>query len=439
MEDVSSDVEGDANIDDMGEAATDISGHSLAFLWKKSSSGMELVRINHPDEIIPGDIVVIEAGNADHSNYKDFRCLGEIPDFQDSPARIDASQQSYLESHAKALLRLHDGLIGLWPPGDSRQLAGELLVEAELEDPDPDAQLYLMRRMLDVLVEDSRSDPRFAWLHDTARQLRAEAKSQAFLQNLYRIGSKDLVLTGRRLLRKYIRQAETFNDEDDQNSSGTAHRLGQPVPLKKHLSGVEAWARHFALGCGLPDELVEAVARAGLLHDTGKADPRFQALLNGGRPLLVAKEPLAKSASMNRTRAALQTAHKKAGYPVGCRHELLSVRLAESAPGLLPDDPLMRELTLHLVASHHGHCRPFAPVVIDEDAPEVRYRLCGHEMTWAGSTRLEHLAEGATQRFWTLNEAYGWWGLAWLESILRLADHRRSEWEELSDATRNDK
>ena len=439
VEDASGDVEGEANIDDMSEAETGIAENRSAFLWKKSSSGMELVPIDHLDQLRPGDVVVIEAGNADYSNYEDFRCLGEIPDFQDNPAGIDASQQSYLESRAKALLRLHDGLIDLWPPGESRQIARDLLVETELEDPDPDVQLSLTRRMLDVLVEDSRNDPRFAWLQDTAKQLRAEARSRAFLQNLHRIGDNDVVLTGRRLLREYTRQAETFNDEDDQNSSGTAHRRGQPVPLRKHLPGVEAWARRFALGCGLPGELVEAVARAGLLHDTGKADPRFQALLNRGRPLPAAKKPLAKSASMNRTRAALQTAYKNSGYPVGGRHELLSVRLAESAPGLLPDDPLLRELTLHLVASHHGHCRPFAPVVIDEDAPEVRYRLCGYELTWAGPTCLEHLAGGVTRRFWTLIEAYGWWGLAWLEAMLRLADHRRSEWEELSDASGDDK
>ena len=439
MEDASSDVEGEASIDNTGEVETGIAEIRTAFLWKKSLSGVELVRIDRPNEPGPGDVVVIDAGNAGNSNYEDFQHLGELPDLQDSPGGIDVSQQSYLESRAKALLRLHDGLIDLWPPGESRQLARELLVETELEDPDPDAQLCLSRRMLDVLVEDSGNEPKFAWLHAAAKQLRAEAKSRAFLQNLHRIGKNDVVLSGRRLLHEYTRQAETFNDEDDQNSSGTANRQGQPVPLRKHLPGVEAWARRFALGCGLSEDLVEAVASAGLLHDTGKADPRFQALLNGGKRLPAPKEPLAKSASMHRTRTALQIARDNSGYPVGGRHELLSVRLAESAPELLPDDPLLRELTLHLVASHHGYCRPFAPVVIDEDAPEVRYRLHGQELTWTGPTHLEHLAAETTRRFWTLIEAYGWWGLSWLEAILRLADHRRSEWEELSDASGDDK
>jgi CRISPR-associated endonuclease/helicase Cas3 len=32
-------------------------------------------------------------------------------------------------------------------------------------------------------------------------------------------------------------------------------------------------------------------------------------------------------------------------------------------------------------------------------------------------------------RFWSVTQTYGWWGIALLESVLRLADHRVSQLE----------
>ena len=140
---------------------------------------------------------------------------------------------------------------------------------------------------------------------------------------------------------------------------------------------------------------------------------------------------LAKSYGLPLGKRERERARWRAGYPKGGRHELLSVRLLESAPDLLATahDP---DLVLHLIASHHGLCRPFAPVVVDAAAPRVRWRALGRELSASAATGLEEAGSGIAERFWRLVRRYGWWGLALLEASLILADHRCSEAEALA-------
>ena len=115
------------------------------------------------------------------------------------------------------------------------------------------------------------------------------------------------------------------------------------------------------------------------------------------------------------------------GLPPDFRHELLSLIFAEKSPAI---DSETRNLILHLVASHHGRCRPFAPVAPDEAATCVSYgglSVCKEERLERTPWRLE---SGVADRFWRLTRKYGWWGLAYLEALLRLADWRASENED---------
>ncbi len=207
--------------------------------------------------------------------------------------------------------------------------------------------------------------------------------------------------------------------------------IEREVSLKDHTADVRKTVQSFAKALGLPADLSDDLCLAAELHDLGKADPRFQLMLLGGNEVRLAGiiEPIAKSAQSSRDGVSRELARLRSKYPLGYRHELLSVALVQSAPALLDiaHDP---ELVLHLITSHHGRCRPFAPVAIDDAPVDVELEQRGRRLSANTEHGLERLGSGVAERFWNLNERYGWWGLAWIETILRLADHRASEEEE---------
>ena len=194
--------------------------------------------------------------------------------------------------------------------------------------------------------------------------------------------------------------------------------IGTAVTLDRHLDGVGELAERTASRLGLSGFAAD-LRLAGRLHDIGKVDMRFQKRLTGGDPVysVMHKEPLAKS---------LPGAPRGPGsYPLGMRHEAASAAMLASNADILASSN-DGDLVLHLVASHHGWGRPLLPIVEDADPQNISYTFGGHVLEATTDVAKTGLALEMSDTFWRLTERYGHYGLAWLEAILRLADHRRS-------------
>lgn len=388
-------------------------GRSVAgrpvLLWRGRTESMVTA---DPERVRPGDFVVIPATSGGHESF------GHIPPDQEGGVRLDVADEAFQVSRDRVILRATPSVVAAWPdvPATSRVQAwitgsGGPPDEAELDD--------ILR---DLAMEQAVTD-QSPWLHRAAENLRSTRRRKIVD---HPAGGYAVIALDR--LGEYTSVEHPFADADDEWSVSV-----EPVALGAHLEGVAARAAQLADSCGLPPDLRDDLELAARLHDAGKADDRFQLMLHGGSEIRRARaeSALAKSDGMPETGAAYLRVRERSSLPTGFRHELVSVRLAESAPEMLSNahDP---DLVLHLIASHHGRCRPFAPVVPDPAPIRVEYPLNGHLLQCRSETGLERLDSGVAERFWSLVRRYGWWGLSYLEAVLRLADHRESELETVS-------
>jgi CRISPR-associated endonuclease/helicase Cas3 len=365
----------------------------------------------------PGDTVVVPA------SYGGIACGTWAPQAQE-PIH-DVAEIAIFRQRGRAQLRLHSavtaGLFGAAapPPPDPKRIESE----------DLDDRAAVREWLAAVQTEHLNGDvwrlPLFLVAESRRRGLRVERLP---LDVDAEAGEYFLVSA----LRRVTFDGDEVTTEDDQASF-----TGVAIPLAQHLGGVGETASEFAKRLSLPAEIAADVRLAGRWHDVGKVDPRFQRLLHGGSEFkaLVATEPLAKSAIPMNDRRARQQAQLRSGYPRGTRHEVMSLALMASAEAELAPLANDWELVQHLVASHHGRCRPLAPWVPDPAPAKVEWSFDGIAVARSSAHELARLDSGVGERFWQLTRRYGWWGLAWLEAILRLGDHRRSE-EEQRTSTR---
>lgn len=193
-------------------------------------------------------------------------------------------------------------------------------------------------------------------------------------------------------------------------AKGESGEPGNRILLDDHNSAVGAVAGGVADALGLSDDIKTAVSLAGWLHDLGKSRERWQQYANNPRPSSpnAPYDRLAKNKRYRDPRKTLQ----------GYRHEFGSLCDATADHEIRALDPDTRDLVLHLIAAHHGWARPhFEPRHFDPGDPGAPRRTVENE----------RVSVEVMQRFARLQQRYGRWGLAWLESILRCADAEASE------------
>ncbi len=177
-------------------------------------------------------------------------------------------------------------------------------------------------------------------------------------------------------------------------SSAVSFVSREKQTLPEHSKRVGALLADFATRVGMADK-APALGLAGGGHDTGKRRHCWQRAI-GNTDL---SNPLAKSGH-----ARFNTA-----FNGGYRHEFGSLLDAMNDVNIQSiANEVLRDVVLHSIASHHGYARPyFREVAFDK---ETAYKKC------------REVAVEAMQRFGRLQAHYGWWGLAWLEALLKAAD-----------------
>jgi CRISPR-associated endonuclease/helicase Cas3 len=404
------------------EGRTDLSGAPVLVLRRRGPDDSRTALIS-PGEIRPGDTIVVPSlyGGCDQFGWNP---ASEMPvhDVGDACARL---------ARRRPVLRLHPSVMSVWswPRLGAHEDGLAILItklvgllQSEDEETRPD-----LEQILQLVREDPRTPQ---WLRRITAELHGALQREPIL---YPDEQGWVVERRRRLPREHLvlSDHEMQATGESTTEDDTSWMIGRQVGLIEHLAAVRDRARSYAKAIGLPEKVREDLALAGWLHDIGKADPRFQVWLYDGDEVAasMADTLLAKSGKNWRDTAAVRRARELAGYPRGGRHECLSALMLEKNSHVVPAGR-DRELVMGLVGLHHGRGRPFMPVVPDATPIWVELELDGRELRAPCDHKLYHLESGWIDLFWTIIRRYGYWGLAFLEAILRLADHAVSDEEQ---------
>lgn len=417
-----------AGLADVSDVPERVDGQELAGTDKATRPAFRWAGVDDPltgpvtpDELRPGDLLVVPAayGGCDEFGWNP-EVDGYVADLADEVA-VPFRQRRHAVRIARDVVttshqwdRLRD------------VLADDGVADGELID-----------RLLDILPSNSDEEGYDTMCFRSIREpVEALRHARGRITRVRHPNENDgrMVLIARRGLRQSgvtTRAGEPATEDDT-----FSHVAKKAVTIDDHTDHVVQRVTRSVAALNLPSSVANDLRLAAFLHDAGKADRRFQRYLSGG-DLWNRRDGLAMAKS---GRQLPRSAWERAGLPKGWRHEALSVLVARAHPRFMEaHDP---DLVLWLIGTHHGLGRPFFDFSDPyEDSTE-------HEGLVA-CLNVEHLkaARGPGPQSmafefngadWAalhqqLRQRYGNWELAHLEAILRLADHRASEFEQADD------
>lgn len=380
-------------------------------IWKgKRKEAVGLAKIDDLARLKPGDVIVLHAsaGGVDRFGWNPG---------SDAPAR-DLADLALSKQRARPTLRLHPALISSWfnhtrkPPVEARaELVNAVRgtrrpLDDDLATASPTDEIECVLRLI------QESDFVLCEIQDIADGVTKALKGPAPKSYANGIG---WICSGRKAASK----APVFLWEDEDSSLADDRRT-----LEDHASDVVTVLSRWLKKLALPSEIERTLALFPQLHDIGKTDPRFQDFLCGGPLEFDGRKVLAKSDDGELSREEIRERWKQCALPDGWRHEFCSLDLIETNPTLVDGIPKKRHpLLRHIVGAHHGFGRILPPVIDNTDAPVFACDLAGGHCRLVKRRDLHRLDSGWIDQFAALQLQFGWHGLAFLEAIVRLADH----------------
>ncbi|MBW3083109.1 type I-U CRISPR-associated helicase/endonuclease Cas3 [Bifidobacterium phasiani] len=393
-----------------------------AFLYRISNPEGQRVTVLGPhssnrsiETLQPGDVVVVDTyaelfsdtcGAAMYSPDKGGRAADV---YNDCSSDVDVIRVDMLAENRES--RIADELLANW--------------EALREQRDSEAEESL-RRSEELERAVTHAAGCLAMKEPLPDDWPADAESNVLVDLFSDMGERDIRTkkTSSREYERYydlwvvVRTKESILG-DDASQEISSERTVLLDGAEGHQQHVAERAKELSERIGLDPMLVESLFVAGMHHDDGKRDERFQRLLRRGRAR--GNGPYWAKSVFSSWRA--ERSFRERNQLRGWRHEQRSVAeymaLADRNEHASDKRPVDTGLVERLIGTSHGHGRSTfahgAGFLIPRAAGECseRVKTCAQYLFDEGGW--ESLVDRTSQR-------YGYWGVSYLEAILRAAD-----------------